>query len=57
MKNAQELLITSLYQIGAIQFGEFKLKSGLTSSIYMNLRKIISYQSYCERLLRLCGKK
>lgn len=39
----KESLITTLYQIGCIQFGEFLLKSGQTSSIYMNLRKIISY--------------
>jgi len=39
----KESLIKSLYQIGCIQFGEFKLKSGQTSSVYMNLRKIISY--------------
>lgn len=36
-------LIYSLYKIGSIQFGEFTLKSGKTSSIYINLRKVISY--------------
>lgn len=43
-------LVTSLYQIGAIQFGQFTLKSGKTSSIYINLRKIISYPALLESI-------
>ncbi|MFZ2314813.1 MAG: orotate phosphoribosyltransferase [Gammaproteobacteria bacterium] len=39
----QTSLIKTLYQIGVFQFGEFQLKSGQTSTIYLNLRKIISY--------------
>lgn|SRR3990167_6403601 len=37
------MLIQSLYQIGVFHFGEIRLKSGQTSSFYINLRKIISY--------------
>lgn len=49
-------LATSLYQIGAIQFGDFTLKSGQKSSIYINLRKIISYPDILRDVAELMWK-
>jgi orotate phosphoribosyltransferase len=49
----QDYLPITLYKIGVIQFGKFTLKSGQTSSLYINLRKIISYPD----LLRIVAQR
>lgn len=43
-------LVLDLYKIGAIQFGDYTLKSGHKTSIYINLRKIISYPDLLRRV-------
>ena len=51
--DAPAALILRLHEIGAIRFGEFTLKSGVTSPFYVDLRVVISYPAVLAVIGRL----
>lgn len=55
--NENKKIIKSLYDKRCIQFGTFKLKSGITSPYYINLRNIISYPNLIYLLSDLIYQK
>jgi orotate phosphoribosyltransferase len=46
----RESLVTSLHDLGAVQFGDFTLKSGEKSPIYLDLRLLISRPAALRRV-------
>ncbi|KAI8784002.1 uridine 5p-monophosphate synthase [Biomphalaria glabrata] len=57
MNSAIQSLILRLHEINAVKFGDFKLKSGIQSPVYFDLRVIISYPDVMVNVANLLWEK
>ncbi|KAH9510403.1 hypothetical protein Btru_043083 [Bulinus truncatus] len=55
--SAVQALVVRLHEINAVKFGDFKLKSGIQSPVYFDLRVIMSHPDVMVNVARLLWEK